>query len=82
VDAYRPDEYKRVLAVVWDDQINVNFLTVAMGYAEVYRGAACRVYCRELEEAEANVKRDRVGMWAQGVSYESPVAFRISEGAS
>lgn len=39
VDAYGPDKYKRVLAVVWHEQINVNLLMVAMGYAEVYRGA-------------------------------------------
>lgn len=52
VDAYGPDEYKRVLAVVRDEQINVNLLMVAMGYAEVYRGAPCQLYCRELKKAE------------------------------
>ncbi len=76
VDAYGPDEYKRVLAIVWDEQINVNLLMVAMGYAEVYRGAPCHVYCKELEDAEAKAKRDRVGMWAQGANYESPKEFR------
>ncbi len=77
VDAYGQDKYKRVLAVVWDDQINVNLLMVAMGYAEVYRGAPCQVYCRELEEAEAKARRDRVGMWAQPLgAYESPAMFR------
>ncbi len=34
VDAYGPDEYQCVLALVWDEQINVNLLMVAMGYAE------------------------------------------------
>ncbi len=82
VDAYGPDEYKRVLAVVWDEQINVNLLMVAMGYAEVYRGVPCQVYCRELEEAEEKARRDRVGMWAQGEMYESPAACRISEESS
>ena len=76
VDAYGPDKYNRVLAVVWDEQINVNLLLVAMGYAEVYRGGSCQVYCRELEEAEAKARRDRVGMWVQGGGYESPRAFR------
>ncbi len=76
VEAYGPDEYKRVLAVVWDEQININLLMVAMGYAEVYRGAPCQVYCQELEDAEAKTRRDRVGMWAQGASYESLRAFR------
>ncbi len=76
VESYGPDEYKRILAVVWDEQIKVNLLMVAMGYAEVYRGAACRVYCRELEEAVAKARRDRVGMWVQGDKYESPATFR------
>ena len=47
-----------------------------MGYAEVYRGAPCQVYCRELDQAEAQARRDRVGMWAQGPKYESPRDFR------
>jgi len=76
VDAYGPDKYKRILAVVWDEQINVNLLMVAMGHAEVYRGAPCQAYCRELEDTEAKAKRDRVGMWAQGPEYESPRVFR------
>ncbi len=77
-----PDEYKRVLAVVWDEEVNVNLLMVAMGYAEVYRGAPCQVYCQELEDAGAKARRDRVGMWARGEIYESPAAFRISEESS
>lgn len=64
VDAYGPDQYHRVLAVIWDGPVNVNLLMVAMGYAEVYRGAPCQVYCRELEDAEAKARQDRVGMWA------------------
>jgi endonuclease YncB( thermonuclease family) len=43
LDTYGPDRYHRVLAVIWDEQINVNLLMVAMGYAEVYRGARCQV---------------------------------------
>ena len=76
VDAYGPDRFHRVLAVIWDEQVNVNLLMVAMGYAEVYRGAHCQAYCRELEDAEAKARQDRVGMWAQGTKYESPRAFR------
>jgi micrococcal nuclease len=76
VDAYGPDRYHRVLAVIWDEQINVNLLVVAMGYAEVYRGARCQVDCPELDDAEAKARRDGVGIWKQGASYESPAAFR------
>ncbi len=80
VDAYGSDRYHRVLAVIWDEQLNVNLLMVAMGYAEVYRGAPCQAFCRELEEAEARARLDRAGMWAQGVVYESPAAFRRRTG--
>ena len=77
VETYGPDRWKkRVLAVIFDGQVNINLLMVAMGYAEVYRGTPCRAYCRELEEAEAKARRDRVGMWAQGATHESPGAFR------
>lgn len=37
VEAYGPDQHKRIPAVVWDEQININLLLVVMGYAEVYR---------------------------------------------
>lgn len=82
MDTFWLDRFKRILAVIWDGQVNLNLLMVAMGYAEVYRGAPCQVYCRELEQAEAKARRDRVGMWRQGDKYESPRAFRRRVGIS
>jgi endonuclease YncB( thermonuclease family) len=76
VEAHGPDQYKRILAVLFDGQINVNLLMVAMGYAEVYRGAPCQAYYEDLFRAEGKAKRDKVGMWAQGPQYESPGAHR------
>jgi hypothetical protein len=35
VDAYGPDQYKRMLGVIWDEQVNVNLLMMAVGYPEV-----------------------------------------------
>jgi endonuclease YncB( thermonuclease family) len=49
---------------------------VAMGYAEVCRGAPCQAYCEDLHRAEVKAKRDKVGMWVQGPGYESPAVFR------
>lgn len=77
LDAFGPDRYKRVLAVIRDEQINVNLLMVGMGYAEVYRGAPCQAHCRELEQAESKARQDRVGIWVQGDKYESPAPFRM-----
>ena len=76
MEAHGSDKYKRVLAVIWDGQLNVNLLMVAMGYAEVYRGSPCQAYCEDLYRAEVKAKRDRVGMWVLGAKYESPAAFR------
>ena len=76
VEVYGHDQYHRILAVIWDEAVNVNVLLVAMGYAEVYRGAACEVYCQEPEAAEAKARQDQMGMWGQGASYESPAQFR------
>jgi endonuclease YncB( thermonuclease family) len=76
VDAYGRDQHHRVLAVLWDEQVNVNLLLVAMGYAEVFRGVPCLVYREDLYAAEAKARQDRVGMWAQGPTHESPTDFR------
>ncbi len=72
LDIYGVDRYKRLLAVVWDDQINLNLLMVAMGYAEFYRGAPRQVHCRELEQAE--VRRGTIA-WACG----RRLATRVSQ---
>lgn len=82
VDANGPDRYKRIPAVVWDGQINVNLLMVAMGYAEVYRGAPCQVYCRELEQAEAKARHDRVGMWSQATLWSCERAYLLTLGSA
>ena len=76
VEVYGRDQYNRLLAVLWDEEVNVSLLMVAMGYAEVYRGAPCVVQCQELAAAEAKARQDRVSMWAQGAKYESPREFR------
>jgi len=77
--AARPQQEKimtrRLIAVVWVGETNVNVEMVRAGLAEVYRGARCQASCRELREAEARAQRARAGIWAQE-RYESPAAFR------
>ncbi len=75
MEAYGRDRYKRVLAVLWRNSQNVNLEMVRAGLAEVYRGARCEVYCRELEQAERGARQARAGLWSQ-VGPESPSAFR------
>ncbi len=43
VDADGSDKYKHILTDIWEDQINVNLLMVAMGYAEGGPGVPCQV---------------------------------------
>jgi len=76
VVTYGWDGSDRMPAVVYLGPTNVNVEMVEQGLAEVYRGAACDAYCRDLRVAELKARRDRVGMWAQGASRESPAAFR------
>ncbi|MGD0267381.1 MAG: thermonuclease family protein [Candidatus Methylomirabilota bacterium] len=76
VQTYGPDRFKRILTIAFLGAVNVNVEMVEQGLAEVYRGAPCQAYCRDLRVAELRAKRDRVGMWMQGEKYESPNAFR------
>ena len=76
VETYGPDRYNRVLAIVFLGSVNINVEMIRQGLAEMYRGAPCEAYCRDLRVAELQAKHDRVGMWGQGDSYESPAVFR------
>ncbi len=76
VESYGPDGFNRILAMVFLGTVNVNEEMVQQGLAEVYRGAPCKAYCRNLRAAELRAKQDRVGMWRQVDRYESPAVFR------
>jgi micrococcal nuclease len=75
IETFGPDVYKRLLAVLWVEKTNVNVEMVRAGLAEIYRGARCQAYCRELKDAETRAQRERAGMWALE-RYESPAAYR------
>ncbi len=76
VVTYGQDGNERILALAFLGAVNVNVEMVQQGLAEVYRGAPCQAYCRDLRVAELRAKHDRVGMWAQRENYETPAAFR------
>lgn len=75
IELFGADAYRRLLAVIWHDSANVNVEMVRGGFAEVYRGARCQAYCRELTDAERRAQQERAGIWAQD-RYESPAAYR------
>ena len=66
----------RILAVVFLGPTNVNVEMIEQGLARLDRGVACPAYCRDLRVAELKARRDRVGMWGEGASCESPAACR------
>jgi endonuclease YncB( thermonuclease family) len=66
VHTYGQDGSGRILAVIFLGPVNVNLEMVQQGMAEMFRGAPCKAYCRDLRVAELNAKRHRVGMWARG----------------
>jgi endonuclease YncB( thermonuclease family) len=74
--SYGPDGSNGILALVFLGAVNVNVEMVQQGLAELYRGAPCKTYCRDLRIAELRARQDRVGMWAQGDKYQSPATFR------
>ena len=76
LQTYGQDRSGRTLGVIWLGEINMNVLMVMMGYAEVYRAAPCQYYCAELLEGEAWARQQRMGVWAQSTSHESPAEFR------
>jgi micrococcal nuclease len=75
IETFGPDVYRRLLAVVWIGDTNVNLELIREGLAEVYRGARCQAYCQEINQAEVKARRDRRGIWSLG-QHESPAAFR------
>lgn len=71
------DRYKRILAVVFVNGTNANLEMVQAGLAEVYRGKHARYFNpKTYEDAEAEAKKAKRGMWAQGDKYISPREWR------
>ena len=61
IEIFGSDAYRRLLAVIWHDDANVNLEMVRGGFAEVSRGARCQAYCREMADAERWAQREHAG---------------------
>ncbi len=70
------DQYRRILAYIYIDGLDVNLELVKAGLAEVYRGKANIARQAELVAAEREAKTAKRGMWALGDKYENPYHFR------
>lgn len=76
VDAYGHDRYKRILAEVWDGQVNVNQLMVAIGDVEVYRGGALPALLPGVGAGGGESAAGSGRSGGEGNRYGSPTASR------
>lgn len=71
------DPYNRPVVEIFLEGRSVNLMLIEKGLAEVYRGKTKRIDRKKFEDAEAQAKASKLGIWAQ-VDYVSPTAFRKS----
>ena len=77
IKEYGTDRYGRILGLVFVDGTNVNLEMVKAGFAEVYRGRHARYFNPKIyQDAEAEAKKEKRGMWALGDNYISPRDWR------
>ena len=70
------DIYKRELAEIYLERLNVNVKMVEDGFAEVYRGKPPQgLHLESYQRAEQQAKAAKRGIWSIE-DYESPKAFR------
>ena len=77
VQEYGTDRYGRILGVVFVNGTNANLEMVKAGLAEVYRGKPPRYFNPKIyQEAEAEAKKAKRGMWSFGDKHISPKEWR------
>lgn len=70
------DRYRRMVAILWLGEWNVNQEMLNAGLAEAYREYLKTPYRNPFLQAEQEAKAQRKGIWSQGDSYERPSQFR------
>ena len=70
------DRYRRMVAIVWLAERNVNQEMIAAGLAEAYGEYLKPPYRTPFLQAEQDAKAQRKGIWSQGSRYERPSQFR------
>jgi micrococcal nuclease len=70
------DRYRRMVAILWLDDRNVNQEMIAAGMAEAYGEYLKSPYRSPFLQAEQGAKAQGKGIWSQGSSYERPSQFR------
>jgi endonuclease YncB( thermonuclease family) len=74
---YGTDRYGRILGVVFVNGTNANLEMVKAGLAEVYKGRQPRYFNLKIyQDAEAEARKAKRGMWALDDKYVSPRDWR------
>jgi len=75
------DRYRRMVAILWLAERNVNQEMLAAGMAEAYREYLKPPYRTPFLLAEQEAKAQGKGIWSQGSRYERPSQFRKRMGS-
>jgi micrococcal nuclease len=70
------DRYRRMVAILWLAERNVNQEMIAAGMAEAYVEYLKQPYRALFIQAEQEAKAQGRGVWSQGSRYERPSQFR------
>ena len=75
------DRYRRMVAILWLAERNVNQEVIAAGMAEAYVEYLKKPYRVPFIQAEQEAKAQGRGVWSQGSRYERPSQFRKRMGS-
>lgn len=75
------DRYRRMVAILWLGERNVNQEMIATGMAEAYLEYLKQPYRSPFIQAEQKAKAQGKGIWIQGDRYERPSQFRRRMGS-
>jgi len=70
------DRYRRMVAIIWLAERNVNQEMISAGMAEAYGEYLKQPYRAPFLQAEKEAKTQGKGIWSQGDRYERPSQFR------
>ena len=77
IEKYGQDRYRRTLAVIYVDDMNVNLRMVQVGLAEAYKGRPAKGFNpKPYRYAEEKARFEGLNMWSQGDKYISPREWR------
>ena len=76
-DVEKTDQYGRVLAYIWTtDRRLINLMMIKSGYAMFYTVPPNVKYAEEFGKAQAEARKERLGMWSEDGLRERPQDYR------